>query len=41
MIESTKVVELATIAGRLAEELFMPFNYDDYFAGFGTFLDTM
>ncbi len=41
IIESTKVVEPATIAGRLAEELFMPFNYDDYFAGLGTFLDTM
>ena len=41
MIESTKVVEPATIAGRLAEELSRPFNYDDYFAGLGAFLDTM
>ncbi|GMY05970.1 flocculation protein FLO11-like, partial [Fagus crenata] len=41
MIESTKVVEPATIAGRLAEELSRPFNSDDYFAGLGAFLDTM
>jgi hypothetical protein len=41
MIESTKVVEPATIAGRLAEEPSRPFNSDDYFAGLGAFLDTM
>ncbi|GMY29271.1 hypothetical protein FCV25MIE_24513 [Fagus crenata] len=41
MIESTKVVEPATIAGRLAEEFSRPFNSDDYFAGLGAFLDTM
>jgi hypothetical protein len=41
MIESTKVVEPATIADRLAEELSRTFNSDDYFAGLGAFLDTM
>ena len=41
MIESTKVVEPATIAGRLAEEPSRPFNSDDYFAGLGAFLYTM
>uniref|UniRef100_A0A2N9H864 Aminotransferase-like plant mobile domain-containing protein n=1 Tax=Fagus sylvatica TaxID=28930 RepID=A0A2N9H864_FAGSY len=41
MIESTKVVEPATIAGRLVEEPSRPFNSDDYFAGLGAFLDTM
>jgi hypothetical protein len=40
-IESTKVAELATIAGRPAEELSRPFNSDDYFIGLGVFLDTM
>ncbi|GMY23528.1 hypothetical protein FCV25MIE_18769 [Fagus crenata] len=41
VIESTKVVEPATIASRLAEELPRPFNSNDYFAGLGAFLDTI
>uniref|UniRef100_A0A2N9GJG1 Aminotransferase-like plant mobile domain-containing protein n=1 Tax=Fagus sylvatica TaxID=28930 RepID=A0A2N9GJG1_FAGSY len=40
-IESTKVVEPATIASRPTEELSRPFNFDDYFVGLGAFLDTM
>ncbi len=41
IIESTKVVEPATITVRLAEEPSRPFNSDDYFARLGAFLDTM
>ena len=41
MIKSTKVVEPATIAGRLVEELPKPFNSGDYFVGLSAFLDTM
>ncbi|GMY31672.1 flocculation protein FLO11-like, partial [Fagus crenata] len=40
-IESTRVAELATIAGRPAEEVSRPFNSNDYFARLGVFLDTI
>ena len=40
-IESTKVADPATIAGRPTEELSRLFNSDDYFAGLGAFLNTM